>query len=73
MGFSYSELVTIDKRGIVKSFRQINPDELQFHHEGSLRQYYPCGISDAQYSENQGIILVAGHIIQESDSEVGLN
>jgi len=43
---------------------------MKYHHEGSFRQFYPFGVTDAQYSDSQSIILVAGSLLQESHAEV---
>ena len=58
----------MDRRGTVKGFRQTTVDGMEFHHEASLRRYYPQGITAVAYSKTQSIMLVCG--ILEGGSEI---
>ena len=57
-------------RGIIKCFRQVNADEMKFHHEASLRAYYPKGVTHVEYAESHSLLLVSGALECDSKSEV---
>ena len=71
--FSCSELVTVDGRGSIRAFRQLNSDVGELHHESSLRSYYPREVTHVKYVKSHGIILVAGELYIGSDLNVNVS
>jgi len=62
--------VTVDESGIIKSFRQVNADEVKLHHDGSLRAFYPKGVTSVQYSESHSLLLVSGPLESDKKADV---
>lgn len=64
--FSTNELITIDTKGLIKCFRQTSADQMTFHHEASVRRYYPKGVYSCISIEKHGILLVSGALEMDS-------
>ncbi|CAG7816117.1 unnamed protein product [Allacma fusca] len=55
-----NELIVVDRRGGIKSFRQTSADGMDLNHEYSFRRFYPEGTTAVTYCAKNSIILVCG-------------
>ncbi|XP_021958481.1 neuroblastoma-amplified sequence [Folsomia candida] len=61
-----NELISLDTKGFIKCFRQTSADQMTFHHDASIRRYYPRGVYSSTYIEKFAILLIAGVLEMES-------
>jgi hypothetical protein len=63
----------MDSKGFIKCYRQTSADQMTFHHDASVRKYYPKGVYSCSYIQNHAILLVSGALEMDSSIDSNVN